>query len=68
MGGGVIQLAAWGTQNKYLMGNPALTFFKKFTKLTQIFLLKVFQLTSTGQMQIFLNQLFLKPNFRETVI
>lgn len=32
MGGGVIQLAAWGSQNKYLMGNPALTFFKKVYK------------------------------------
>lgn len=32
MGGGVIQLIAWGSQNKHLMGNPALTFFKKVFK------------------------------------
>ena len=32
MGGGSIQLSAWGSQNKYLMGNPALTFFKKVYK------------------------------------
>ena len=32
MGGGSIQLLAWGSQNKYLMGNPALTFFKKVYK------------------------------------
>lgn len=32
MGGGAIQLAAWGTQNIHLMGNPKLTFFKKVYK------------------------------------
>ena len=32
MGGGVIQLIAWGSQNKYLMGNPSMTFFKKVFK------------------------------------
>lgn len=32
MGGGSIQLTAWGAQNKYLMGNPAMTFFKKVYK------------------------------------
>lgn len=32
MGGGVIQLIAWGSQNKYLMGNPLMTFFKKVFK------------------------------------
>ena len=28
MGGGVIQLAAYGSQNQYLNGNPQMTFFK----------------------------------------
>ena len=28
MGGGLIQLAAYGAENKYLMGNPQITFFK----------------------------------------
>lgn len=32
MAGGVIQLIAWGAQNKYLMGNPSMTFFKKVFK------------------------------------
>lgn len=32
MGGGSIQLVAWGSQNKHLMGNPSLTFFKKVYK------------------------------------
>lgn len=32
MGGGAIQLLAWGNQNKYLMGNPSTTFFKKVFK------------------------------------
>ena len=32
MGGGVIQLLAWGSQNTHLLGNPSLTFFKKVFK------------------------------------
>ena len=28
MGGGLIQLAAYGSENMYLMGNPQITFFK----------------------------------------
>ena len=32
MGGGIIQLQAWGSQNQYVMGNPSLTFFKKVFK------------------------------------
>lgn len=32
MGGGAIQLVAWGNQNKHLMGNPSITFFKKVYK------------------------------------
>ena len=27
MGGGLIQLAAYGSENMYLMGNPKITFF-----------------------------------------
>ena len=28
MGGGLIQLLAYGAENQYLMGNPQITFFK----------------------------------------
>ena len=28
MGGGLIQLMAYGAENQYLMGNPQITFFK----------------------------------------
>jgi hypothetical protein len=32
MGAGNIQLVSWGAQNKYIMGNPSLTFFKSVYK------------------------------------
>ena len=32
MAGGLMQLAAWGSQSEYLMGNPQITYFKMVYK------------------------------------
>ena len=38
MGGGLMQLVAYGAQDIYLTGNPQITFFKRSTADTQTLL------------------------------
>ena len=41
MGGGLIQLVAYGSQDIYLTGNPQITFLKVFTEDTLTLLLNL---------------------------
>lgn len=38
MGGGLIQIASYGLQDIFLIGNPQITFLKQFIENIQIFL------------------------------
>ena len=58
MGGGVIQLVAYGAQDIYLTGNPQITFFKSIYKRYTNFSMESIQQTFNGTSieQVFQNQ------------
>ena len=66
MGGGLMQLVAYGAQDIYLTGNPQITFFKVVYRRHTNFSMEAIEQTTDGQPKHLLaNQLLL---FQETVI
>ena len=49
MGGGLLQLVAYGAQDAYLSGNPQITFFKGLYKRHTNFAMEPFRINFTGQ-------------------
>jgi hypothetical protein len=49
MGGGLLQLVAYGAQDAYLSGNPQITFFKGLFKRHTNFAMEPFRVNFTGQ-------------------
>ena len=67
MGGGLMQLVAYGAQDIYLTGNPQITFFKVVYRRHTNFSMESIQQTSNGS-QGFGNQLQLQLLSQEMVI
>ena len=49
MGGGLLQLVAYGAQDAYLIGNPQITFWKSLYKRHSNFAMEPFRINFTGQ-------------------
>jgi hypothetical protein len=49
MGGGLLQLVAYGAQDAYLSGNPQITFWRGLFKRHTNFAMEPFRVTTTGQ-------------------
>jgi len=49
MGGGLLQLVAYGAQDAYLSGNPQITFWKGLFKRHTNFAMEPFRVNLTGQ-------------------
>jgi hypothetical protein len=49
MGGGLLQLVAYGAQDAYLSGNPQITFWKGLFKRHTNFAMEPFRINLTGQ-------------------
>jgi len=51
MGGGLLQLVAYGAQDAYITGNPQITFWKGLFKRHTNFAMEPFRINMSGQMQ-----------------
>jgi len=49
MGGGLLQLVAYGAQDAYISGNPQITFFKGLYKRHTNFAMEPFRVNFSGQ-------------------
>ena len=49
MGGGLLQLVAYGAQDAYISGNPQITFWKGLYKRHTNFAMEPFRINFTGQ-------------------
>ena len=52
MGGGLMQLVAYGAQDIYLTGNPQITFFKVVYRRTLTFSMETIEQTVNGTSQL----------------
>ena len=52
MGGGLLQLAAYGAENIYLNGNPQMTHFKNIHKRSTHFSMETFEAVLDGPAQL----------------
>ena len=67
MGGGLMQLVAYGAQDIYLTGNPQITFFKVVYRRHTNFSMETIAQTFNGQAKVMTKIKVLLP-FPETVI
>jgi len=51
MGGGLLQLVAYGAQDAYISGNPQITFWKGLFKRHTNFAMEPFRINFSGQVQ-----------------
>ena len=51
MGGGLLQLVAYGAQDAYITGNPQITFWKGLYKRHTNFAMEPFRINFSGQVQ-----------------
>ena len=61
MGGGLMQLVAYGAQDIYLTGNPQITFFKVVYRRHTNFSMESIQQTCNGMVELMVDVLPLSP-------